>query len=134
MILITLLSVPGEIYLNPQAYSLDVPSVPIWPETLWTTFWLIPTTALMVKRFNDRDWSWWSGYAVAVILLLADLAPHFGFLIDPAAALPNAIVFWMVLVVLLATIVDNGFLRGTAGPNRYGPDPVVAGGPVAATV
>ena len=23
-------------------------------------------------------------------------------------------------------LIDNGFLRGSAGPNRYGPDPLAA--------
>jgi uncharacterized membrane protein YhaH (DUF805 family) len=27
-------------------------------------------------------------------------------------------------VIGLAAIIDNGFLRGTDGPNRYGPDPL----------
>lgn len=41
---------------------------------------------------------------------------------------------WWVLVVLIPVVgwiwalVENGCLRGTAGPNRYGPDPLQAPG------
>ena len=37
---------------------------------------------------------------------------------------------WWILIILVPlvgpiwTIVENGFLRGTAGPNRFGPDPL----------
>jgi uncharacterized membrane protein YhaH (DUF805 family) len=80
----------------------------------------------MVKRFNDRDRPWWFGWAVSAAMLAADCAPHFGVLIDPEAPLPNAIAFWLVLALLLASIIDNGFLCGTAGPNRYGDDPLAS--------
>jgi hypothetical protein len=33
------------------------------------------------------------------------------------------IVFWITLPLGLFAIVENGFLRGTRGPNRYGPEP-----------
>ena len=37
--------------------------------------------------------------------------------------------FWVSLAaILLFAFVDNGFIRGTRGPNRYGPDPL-AGAP-----
>jgi uncharacterized membrane protein YhaH (DUF805 family) len=58
---------------------------------------LWPALALSVKRWHDRDKSgWW---------VLLNLLPVIGWL-------------WALL--------DNGFLRGTAGPNRFGPDPLTA--------
>jgi hypothetical protein len=30
-------------------------------------------------------------------------------------------------VALVAVIIDNGFICGTDGPNRYGPDPLAEG-------
>ncbi len=57
-----------------------------------------PALAVSVKRWHDRDKSgWW---------VLLNLLPVIGWL-------------W--------ALVDNGFLRGTDGPNRYGADPLAAG-------
>jgi uncharacterized membrane protein YhaH (DUF805 family) len=58
-----------------------------------------PLMAISAKRWHDRDKS-------GAWVLLA-LVPVIGWL-------------WMLL--------DNGFRRGTAGPNRYGPDPLAPGG------
>ncbi len=55
---------------------------------------LWPTLAVSIKRWHDRNHSgWW----VLVVLL-----PFVG---------------WIV------SLVANGVLRGTEGPNRFGPDP-----------
>jgi uncharacterized membrane protein YhaH (DUF805 family) len=57
---------------------------------------LWPTLALYAKRWHDRDKSgWWS---------LIMLIPIIGGI-------------WM--------LIELGFLRGTDGPNRFGPDPIV---------
>jgi uncharacterized membrane protein YhaH (DUF805 family) len=56
---------------------------------------LWPAVAVSVKRWHDRDKSgWW-----ALIVLLP-------------------------LIGGLWALIDNGFLRGSAGPNRFGPDPL----------
>jgi len=56
---------------------------------------LWPSLAIQVKRWHDRDKSaWW---------LLVNLIPIVGF-------------FW--------SLIENGFLQGTLGENRYGPDPL----------
>lgn len=67
-----------------------------------TLFTLVPWVSSTVTRLHDRGHSaWW---------LLLMLLP---------------IVGWIVL------LVQNGFLRGDAGPNRYGPAPrQVVGDPV----
>lgn len=57
---------------------------------------LWPAVAVAAKRWHDRDRSaWW---------VLLNLLPLVGWL-------------W--------ALVDNGFLRGSPGPNRYGPPPPV---------
>ncbi|MGL6109490.1 MAG: DUF805 domain-containing protein [Rubrivivax sp.] len=57
-----------------------------------------PALAVSVKRWHDRDKSgWW---------MLLNLVPVIGWL-------------W--------ALVDNGFLRGTSGPNRFGDDPLAPG-------
>lgn len=54
---------------------------------------LWPSLAISVKRWHDRDKSgWW---------VLINLVPLIGFV-------------W--------ALVENGFLRGTVGPNRFGED------------
>ena len=116
-------SLTGTLLLDPQSFTLDNPP-PNWPDTIWQLVWLIPGTAITVKRFNDRDWPWWLGYATALISVMLYLPPHFGIPIDPDAGTASAIVFWGVLAMLLLVFIDNGFLRGTPGPNRYGPDPL----------
>lgn len=56
---------------------------------------LWPSLAISVKRWHDRDKSaWW---------VLVGLIPVIGGL-------------WL--------LIENGLLRGTPGPNRYGPDPL----------
>lgn len=62
---------------------------------LWVNLLLLwPALAISIKRWHDRDKSgWWC---------LINLLPFIGFL-------------W--------ALVENGFLRGTNGPNRFGEDP-----------
>ena len=124
-------SVAGTVLFNPQAIFGEGVPPPNWPDTLWQLALLIPGTAITVKRFNDRDWPWWPGYALAAFAALIYLLPHAGFAIDPDADWTGAILFWAFFLILIAAFVDNGFLRGTRGPNRYGPDPL-AGGPQSA--
>jgi uncharacterized membrane protein YhaH (DUF805 family) len=59
---------------------------------LWSLIILIPAILIYIKRFHDRDKSgWW---------VLIGLIPIIGAL-------------WL--------LVELGFLKGTDGPNRYGP-------------
>ena len=78
---------------------LDIARVrPEATDALINLLLLWPAIAISAKRWHDRDKSgWW----VLIVLL-----PVIGGL-------------W--------ALVDNGFLRGTPGPNRFGADPL--GGP-----
>ena len=75
---------------------LDIARVPQQRVDSVTSLLLLwPTLAVSAKRWHDRDRSgWW---------VLVALIPVVGWL-------------WALL--------DNGFVRGTPGPNRYGPPPV----------
>lgn len=120
-------SIAGMLLLNPDRFTAEGRSPALsWPDTLWQLALLLPGTAITVKRFNDRNWPWWLGYALAAFSAVVYLAPHFGFDIDPEAGRAGSGLFWIFFALLLATFVDNGFLRGTPGPNRYGPDPLAA--------
>ncbi|HEX3858398.1 MAG TPA: DUF805 domain-containing protein [Pseudolabrys sp.] len=77
---------------------------------------IISGIAVGIKRLHDRDKSgWWLLVFYAAPLLLDWIGAWIGMhLLFSLASF--AISIWM--------IVELGFLRGTAGPNRYGPDPL----------
>jgi len=55
----------------------------------------VASIAVAVKRWHDRDKSgWW------------------------------VLIVFVPLIGWIWTVVENGFLPGTPGPNRYGPDPI----------
>ena len=126
---ILILSFPGEVYFDPTILSWEAspPTMPSLPETVWSMFWLFPATALAVKRFNDRDWPWWLGYALSAAWLASFVSPYFGFFVDPEAATAGVVAFWLLFASALFALLDNGVMPGTPGPNRFGPDP--KGGP-----
>jgi uncharacterized membrane protein YhaH (DUF805 family) len=71
------------------------PEKPIGPGIIVNLLLIWPSIALAVKRWHDRDKSgWW---------VLINLIPILGWI-------------W--------ALVENGFLKGTAGPNRFGADPL----------
>jgi len=120
-------SVAGTILFNPEMFFAEGIPPPRWTDTIWQLAWLIPGTAITVKRFNDRERPWWLGYAFGAFGALIYLAPHAGLLVDPSGDWLGAIAFWLFFAVLVAAFIDNGFLPGTRGPNRYGPDPLAEG-------
>lgn len=94
-------------------------------ETIVNLAFCWPSAAVSAKRFNDRDWPWWTGYLVGVLYAVYVMANWAGLFLDPDdMTAPEQSVFAVFMVAFLATIIDNGFFRGTPGPNRYGPDPV----------
>jgi uncharacterized membrane protein YhaH (DUF805 family) len=73
--------------------------------------------AVYAKRWHDRDKSGWlSAVLIAVFVVAAILT-----LMAPGLATVMAIV---ELLVAIWFIVELGILKGTNGPNRYGPDPL----------
>jgi uncharacterized membrane protein YhaH (DUF805 family) len=72
--------------------------------------------AVGIKRLHDRDKSgWW--------LLLFYVVPGVFDGMDRVLE-PNLIFNLISLAISLWMIVELGFLRGTFGPNQYGPDPL----------
>lgn len=127
-IAVIIISLTGYLAINPQIYSTPVDQPLPQPglgEILFGLLMMIPATAITVKRFNDRDWPWWLGYALGLIGVVFTAAPYFGYLVDPLYfSTPEYVFGGLFLLLALAALVDNGFLKGTAGPNRYGPDPL----------
>ena len=121
-------AVIGSVVIDPGVWTADPPRAPSPLLALWDVAWVIPMTAITVKRFNDRDWPNWFGYGVGLLGLALILAEQDGFLVDPdAATAGDWVIFWVAVVILLSAFIDNGFMRGTPGPNRYGPDPLESG-------
>jgi uncharacterized membrane protein YhaH (DUF805 family) len=90
-----------------------------------------PATASMVKRLKDRDRPMWLValfWAPTILTLLAQLLGLSGVPTDPSQpAAPTTLSLVLSLVTLVIGIwalVELGFLKGTAGPNQHGPDPL----------
>jgi uncharacterized membrane protein YhaH (DUF805 family) len=89
--------------------------------------------ALSVKRLHDRNRTGWWLVWQSLLLVLAVL------LIVVAIAVPNEQApLWYALAggasvaafaISVWLFVEIGFLRGTQGPNRFGPDPLGAAKP-----
>lgn len=79
---------------------------------------IVSGIAIGIKRLHDRDKSaWW--------LLVFYLVPP---LLDGVGRTTGVSLFFgaLSLAVSIWMIVELGFLRGTSGPNQYGPDPLAA--------
>jgi uncharacterized membrane protein YhaH (DUF805 family) len=80
---------------------------------------VISSVALAIKRLHDRNKSGWR-------ILLFYLAPSvFSGIADTSEQPMVAVVLGLAsLVISIWGLVELGFLRGTVGPNQYGPDPL----------
>jgi uncharacterized membrane protein YhaH (DUF805 family) len=86
--------------------------------------------ALSVKRLHDRDRTgWW--IAVVYLAILAAVLLGMATLMQPEGQREplNAIAvaaFFATLCLMIWMFIEIGFLRGSQGPNRFGPDPLGA--------
>jgi uncharacterized membrane protein YhaH (DUF805 family) len=82
---------------------------------LFAAMWA--SLALAAKRLHDRDKStWWMIIFYLIPAILRVFAEEMG---------GAGIIFTLVsLGLTLWGFVEVGFMRGTSGPNRYGPDPL----------
>ena len=83
------------------------------------------SAALIVERLHDRNKSalWYPlfGLAPAICYRLGEV---FSSNISNELS-PAQLGFWLLSLLLwLWAVVELGFLRGTKGPNRYGPNPL----------
>jgi tetratricopeptide (TPR) repeat protein/uncharacterized membrane protein YhaH (DUF805 family) len=99
-----------------------------------TAILLAAALALSIKRFNDRNHPSWIGWTWAGLCLIWIVAPRLG-LSPPShpADLPGPTLYLLLSVPASWVLIDNAFLRGTPGPNRYGPDPLAAATPARAS-
>jgi uncharacterized membrane protein YhaH (DUF805 family) len=85
--------------------------------------------AVGIKRLHDRDKSgWWLLlFYVLPSLLFGAGAGLFIYGVGEEAAsgmIGGSVLYVLGLAVLVWAIVELGCLRGTLGPNRFGPDPL----------
>jgi len=76
---------------------------------LWALGSIVPSLAVTVRRLHDRDMSGWYVLGFIGVVLVLSLIPVLGALVTLALEIG-----WIVLLAL----------PGTAGPNKYGPDPL----------
>ncbi|MEL6373481.1 MAG: DUF805 domain-containing protein [Pseudomonadota bacterium] len=89
-----------------------------------------PWTALTTKRFHDRNKSIWWPLILVTLPMLATIVYAAGFagllpFLDEATV--TAIAMGTIIFQMFAGIwvlIECVFLRGTRGPNAYGPDPI----------
>ncbi len=94
---------------------------------------IVPSLAVQVRRLHDTDRTgWWLAAVYAPYVGLIATMPGVGSagMAEPAALSGSVMLFGLLgLIVLIVAIVLIVFycLPGTAGPNRYGPDPYGSG-------
>ena len=93
---------------------------------LFTLLTLWPGIAVMVKRIHDRDKPGWLVLLPAGAAVLVVIAGIVG--VGSGSEVVAGAFAGMALLALLGIgiwfFVEFGCMRGTVGPNRYGPDPV----------
>jgi uncharacterized membrane protein YhaH (DUF805 family) len=92
--------------------------------------------ALAAKRLHDRDKSaWWIllfCVAPGVLIALGAFFATYGSGMEETGSMIAGGLFSLIGFVLLVwAFVEIGGLRGTVGPNRFGPDPLDVARPVA---
>ena len=98
---------------------------PSFGVTLWNLLLAWPTIVVSIKRFNDRDWPFWVGWAVGAAMILILIANYHGMMLDSdRMSGGEKLVMATAAVALTWALVENGFRAGTSGPNRYGDSPL----------
>jgi uncharacterized membrane protein YhaH (DUF805 family) len=84
-----------------------------------------PWTALMVKRWQDRNRPGWYAAFILVPFMLKAITDVFGITGDQQTMNWLDYVFnTIIFVVALWFFIELGILRGTIGSNPHGPDPL----------
>jgi uncharacterized membrane protein YhaH (DUF805 family) len=118
----------GETIVNPVTHQFEPTGIfglaisLIALANAWIAF------ALSVKRLHDRDRTgWWLLWQLLIILLAVFLTVVAFAVPKEQGAVWYALAGAAVLVAFIISVwlfVQIGFLRGTQGPNRFGPDPL----------
>ena len=87
-------------------------------QALWL---LLPTVGVTTRRLHDRNFSgWWQALPLAALLpAVAGAVLEANWLLMLAGCGAGLASLWLLILYAL---------KGTAGPNRYGPDPLDGSG------
>jgi uncharacterized membrane protein YhaH (DUF805 family) len=119
MLLLIVILVAIVFMLMDVSLSLFVVLGVLYIPLLWIAF------AIGAKRLHDRDKSaWWLLLFYILPSILSNVA-------DSTSGL--GILLWLISTAIsIWAFVELGCLRGTVGPNRFGPDPLQAASVTAA--
>lgn len=107
-----------------------------WGSLISFVIFAYPSYALSLKRRHDRDNNGLDlqiYYGLSFLMLLLQAlgigytqteVPGVPGVSMPTPSTPLAILSFIILIYALYLLVVLGFLRGTAGTNKYGPDPL----------
>jgi uncharacterized membrane protein YhaH (DUF805 family) len=102
---------------------VGVSDVAVKYAALTATLLQFPTYAVCAKRFHDRDKPGWLALIVILPSYLASMHHRIG-IADPDDPTPMFVLLNVAVIAAgLWLLIDLGLLKGTQGPNRYGPDP-----------
>lgn len=91
-----------------------------------TVLLALPVPALLVRRYHDSGrsgaWVWLAVFGFAVWLLRTVVSAVWGLNARLGLDGWTWLIDWLVIVANLGTVL-LALLPGTAGPNRFGPDP-----------
>ena len=86
---------------------------------------LYPAAALMVKRLHDRDRPAWLAALFLASGLIKSVTDVIGVTGNPVSPNPlDALLNLITFIFGIWAFVELGCLRGSAGTNRHGPDPL----------
>jgi Predicted membrane protein len=119
---------------------LNIVSAAAWANLVMLIIFAYPMIAVMIKRRHDRNNAGTDVYVYLGLLALLQILQALGLcytlsdvngVLMPTPTLVGTIAPIIVGIFGLYLLVVMGFLRGDAGPNTYGPDPL--GGTASAT-
>jgi uncharacterized membrane protein YhaH (DUF805 family) len=118
----------GSAIVDPETYAIEptglfgIALLAVGLANTWITF------ALCVKRLHDRDRTGWWLVWQSLVLILAVIVTVVAIALPkeqaPAWYVIAGIAGIVALGISIWLFVEIGFLRGTQGPNRFGPDPL----------
>jgi uncharacterized membrane protein YhaH (DUF805 family) len=86
---------------------------------------LVAGVMVGIKRLHDRDKTgWWMLLFVGVPVVLGGVTAGMNFYLDEDVSTGGTLLSMLSLAISIWAFVELGCLRGTDGPNAYGPDPL----------
>lgn len=85
-----------------------------------------PTYAIMLKRLYDRDHPGTAAFVFVVLDIVVEVVNVLSPIETEDGMTPLGWILMIpYLILLVALLIELGLRRGTRGPNRFGPDPLV---------